>query len=313
MNVAFEHFRDKYGEAGAPERFENFVVALVKTLHPSAQPVRAHPGDWGIDAYVGSLAQGKVAIWQAKFFLDGILTDSRQQNVRESYTQAKASAEREGYELIEWTLCVPQNFDPKSQKWWDGWRTKTMRDDGIPIELWNLSELRTLLGKPDSVDVRAEYFPHLDAVHPAFPPEVVPLTTSGEYEEMLFIKQLREAGHTEVSSAKEQYYNAELVVRDLQDKMLDRKLALFLGLRSDLRATWEDRFNHHASTGEGRLLPQLHSDVMGKIDASHDAAPDNPFPLTKLHRKGAMQQVVENADAGWVRDFRDVASGHHGS
>ncbi|MCW2928588.1 MAG: hypothetical protein JWM86_2556, partial [Thermoleophilia bacterium] len=107
MNVAFEHFQHEHGDGGAREHFEDFVVATVKALYPGAQPIRAHPGDGGIDVYLGSLANGKVAVWQAKFYLNGELTNSRQGSVKHSYAQAKKKALEKGYEIVKWTLCVP--------------------------------------------------------------------------------------------------------------------------------------------------------------------------------------------------------------
>jgi hypothetical protein len=170
-----------------------------------------------------------------------------------------------------------------------------------------------LVAKPDAADVRLEYFPHLPPVHQPQPPEVMALDDPDELDHLLFIRQLREAGLTELDSAKEQFFNAELVVRDLADKGLSTREAGFRGLQADYRSTWEDRFNHHcASSHHADLLPELHPDVMERIDQSHDSAPDHPFPLTKTHRKGAMHQVVERGDAGWIRRFRDIARKHLG-
>jgi hypothetical protein len=310
MNVAFEHFQHEHGDAGARDHFEDFVVATVKALYPGAQPIRAHPGDGGIDAYLGSLASGKVAVWQAKFYLDGVLTGSRRSDVKDSYAQAKKKALEKSYEIVEWTLCVPNDFDLDSQQWWDGWKKETVKADGIPIELWNRAEFRKLMAMPDTSDVRAQYFPHLSPVHSLLPPPVAAVPASMDLDGLLFVRQLQEAGFVELSSAKEQFYNAELILRDLQDKQLTKKLELLDGLRSDVRSTWEDRFNYHSAKGSERLLPELHGDVMGRIEQAHDQSPDKPFPLTKVHRKGIMHQVVDRAEAGWVRDFRDVAKGH---
>ncbi len=170
------------------------------------------------------------------------------------------------------------------------------------------------MAKPDTANVRREYFPHLQSVHdPPIPPvAAVPADEAEDLDEMLFVAQLRAAGHAETDSAKEQFYNAELVVRDLADKGLDDRLAAYDGLRADLRSIWEDRFNEHAGSASVGQLPGLHSEVMQRIDHSHDAAPREPFPLTRVHRKGALQQVVELGQAGWVRHFRDIARAHRG-
>jgi hypothetical protein len=312
MSLTFHHFLYDHGEAGARERFEMFVVATVKSIHPSARPVRANPGDWGIDAYVGSLAQGKVGVWQAKYFLNG-LDDSQKDQIRRSYTSARDAAKDHGYELIAWTLCIPCDLDTDEQRWWDTWSADRTTDDGVTMDVWDLSEFRKLMAKPDAADVRQEYFPHLAPVHGSQAPAVADVPVDATLDEMLFARQLREAGMVEIDSAKEQFYNAELVERDLADKGLSRRLEAFAGLRSDLRSVWEDRFNHHCTTaGRERLLPELHPDVMERVDRAHDSAPREPFPLTRIHRKGALHQVVDRGNAGWVRDFRAIARTHRG-
>jgi hypothetical protein len=312
MSLSFHHFLNEFGEGGARERFENFVVATVKSVRPTARPVRANPGDWGIDIYVGSLAQGQVAVWQAKFFLEDF-GDSQKAQVREAYRSARKAAVAEDYEVIGWTLCIPQDLDGDAQQWWDDWSAKREDEDGVSMSLWNLAEFRALLAKPDVADVRLEYFPHLPPVHEPQAPAVEAVPDAATLDELLFVLQLREAGLVEVDSAKEQFYNAELVDRDLADKGLVNRVAAFSGLRSDLRSVWEDRFNYHsASLPDGRLLPGLHPDVMDRVDRAHDSAPREPFPLTRTHRKGALHQVVEAGQAGWVRDFREIAKAHRG-
>ncbi len=310
MSLSFMHFKHQLGDAGARERFEEFVAAAVKAIHPSARPIRANPGDWGIDTYFGSLYEGDVAVWQSKFFLD-VFGDSQKQQIRSSYDEARKNAAKRGYRILAWTLCIPQDLDGPGQQWWDKF-VRDRKDDGITIELWNLSEFRTLLGKPDAADVRAEYFPHLDPVHPSTPPELAEVPADAGLDDLLFVRQLHEAGMTEVSSAKEQFYNAELVQRDLEDKGLERRVKAFDGMRRGLRSIWEDRFNHHCGNSDAtnRLLAGLHGDVMSRVDAEHDLGPDRPFPLTRVHRKGALHQVVEVGGAGWTRDWRETAQDH---
>lgn len=313
MTLTFDHFRQQYGLAGARERFDDFVVATVKSVYPSARPIRANPGDWSIDAYVGSLADGDVAIWQAKFFPDDF-GDAQKAQIRESYEQATKAATNNGYRILTWTMCLPQDLDGSGQQWWDVWSSRKAKQDRIEIVLWNLSEFRALMRKPDASDVRLEYFPHLPPVHQPQAPAVERVPSEAALDELLFIRQLHEAGLVELGSAKEQFYNAEVVERDLADKRLETQVRAFDGMRRGLRSIWEDRFNHHCTTTDGadRLLPALHPDVMARIDDEHDRAPREPFPLTRIHRMGAMHQVVEGAEAGWTRDWRRVVEDHRG-
>ena len=179
--------------------------------------------------------------------------------MRDAYRSARKAAAKEKYDLIAWTLCIPQDLAGDAQKWWDKWSAEREQEDGVPMSLSNLSEFRTLLAKPDAADVRLEFFPQLPPVHQPQAPAVQSVPDAANLDELLFVAQLREAGLIEVDSAKEQFYNAELVDRDLADKGLATRLAAFAGLRADLRSVWEDRFNHHsAGSDDERLLPDLH-------------------------------------------------------
>jgi len=304
-DLNFNHFLND-GEAAARARFDDFAVALARAVRTNVRGMRPAPGDWGIDAFVGDLA-ASIAIWQAKFFLTGI-GEAQQQQIRESYKSAKKAAAENGHTIISWTLLIPQELSPKERLWWDKW-VAAQKGDGIAIELWELSKLQELLRAPDAADVRAEYFPHLDPVHPSQPPPVLEPPAGAVSQDMLFIKQLQAAGLSELEVASEQFYNAEILERDLADKRLERQMAAYNGLRSDLRGTWADRFDHHcaATPAEEDRLDALHADVMERIDADHLSAPMHPLPLTRTHRKGAMHQIVNRAQAGWTRGYRKIA------
>lgn len=309
-DLNFKHFLTE-GDAAARERFDSFMLALVRAVRTNVRGMRPAPGDWGIDAFVGDLA-AEIAIWQAKFFPDGV-DESQKQQIRESYKSAKKAAAEHGHTIIAWTLVLPIELSAEERTWWEKW-VATQKANKIEIDLWELSQLQELLRSPDAADVRAEYFPHLDPVHPSQPPEVLEPPEGAVGQDMLFIKQLQAAGLTELEAASEQFYNAEILERDLADKRLERQMAAYNGLRSDLRGTWADRFEHHCGTippSEDRL-PALHGDVMERIDAEHLAAPMHPLPLTRTHRKGAMHQIVNRAQAGWTRGYRKIAEEHVG-
>jgi hypothetical protein len=237
-DLNFNHFLQE-GDAAARARFDNFTLALVSATRRSVRGMRPAHGDWGIDAFIGDLSSS-IAIWQAKFFPDGI-NKSQKAQIRESYTSAKKAAAEHDYEIIAWTIVIPVELSPEERVWWEGWVAR-QKADGFAIELWELSRLQELLRSPDAVDVRAEYFPHLDPVHPSQPPPVLPAPPGTVTHDMLFVKQLQAAGLTELEVASEQFYNAEILERDLADKRLERQMAAYKGLRSDLRGTWADRY-----------------------------------------------------------------------
>lgn len=307
-DVNFNHFLQE-GYPAARERFDNFMLALVAATRSNVRGMRSAPGDWGIDAFIGDLSDS-IAIWQAKFFPTEV-GDSQQNQIRESYKSAKKAAADHKHKIITWTLVLPCELSPLERAWWDKWVVK-QRQDSIEIELWELARLRELLRTVDAADVRAEYFPYLAPVHPPELPVVVKAPPGAVSPDMLFIKQLQAAGLTELEIATEEFYNAEILERDLADKRLERHMQAYNGLRSDLRSTWADRYNHHCgASSEGRdLLPALHGDVMERIDADHRSAPMLPLPLTRTHRKGAMHQVVDAGQAGWTRGYRTIAEKH---
>lgn len=308
-DLNFKHFTND-GDEAARARFDSFTLALVKTVRTNVRGVRPAPGDWGIDAFVGDLS-GSIAIWQAKFFPLGI-DASQQDQVRSSYKSAKKAAADNGHSILGWTLVVPIELSAKERKWWDGWSSRQAKADGITTELWDLSDLQELLRTPEAADVRAEYFPHLNPVHSSTPPSVVPAPIGAVPDDLLFLKQLRAGNIDELDVASEQFYNAEILERDLADKRLERQMAAYAGLRADLRGTWADRFNHHCNSvpSSDDRLPGLHPDVMDRIDRDHHANPMHPIPLTKTHRKGAMHQVVEAGLAGWTRGYKRLVEAH---
>jgi hypothetical protein len=71
-------------EQGAREEFARLTAALAE-LTTRVRRIRENPGDLGIDAFAGRLDDGgEVAVWQAKFFINGV-GDAQQQQIRDSF------------------------------------------------------------------------------------------------------------------------------------------------------------------------------------------------------------------------------------
>jgi hypothetical protein len=81
------------GEAVGRERFERLVTAVVREIHPTARSIGANPGDWGIDTFVGELSRGTIAVWQSKYFLDGV-GRVQQADIRDSLASLQQAANR---------------------------------------------------------------------------------------------------------------------------------------------------------------------------------------------------------------------------
>jgi len=65
---------------GARADFQQMIAQLVRASTPSVRTVAANPGDWGIDVFVGSLAD-EIVVWQSKYFIAGV-GDAQQRQIR---------------------------------------------------------------------------------------------------------------------------------------------------------------------------------------------------------------------------------------
>lgn len=169
--IDFLAHRQRRGEAGAREDFEQMLVALVSAVTgQEAVLVQANPGDWGIDVLVGDL-NGEITDWQAKYFIRGF-GESQKRQVRESFASARKYAEKEGYVIKKWVLCIPCSLDAPTLRWWQRWRREQQAETGITIELWDESGLRRQLDLPEAATVRRVYYDPYRPPGPVDPPSV---------------------------------------------------------------------------------------------------------------------------------------------
>lgn len=295
---------------GARADFEQMMTQLVAAVLPGVRSITANPGDWGIDAFVGSLAGSSVAIWQAKYFIDGV-DDSQKKQVRESFASAVKAAADNGYTLDSWVLCIPASMDAPTTKWWDGWKSRQSKTK-VTIELWDATALIKRLNAADGRAVRAAYY-HLGPA-PGRPLDVavvpvVPVPADVDLESALFIRQLREAGHTELDAAKREFFNAELIAREIVDKGVPKEVGLLASADATIHSLWEHRYNAACVASSDELLPDLHSTVMADVRAERTTL--MPSVTTNIvHVCGLVHRVVEDRRAGWIRNWRPVAEAH---
>jgi hypothetical protein len=297
---------------GGRERFERLVAQLVKLRHRAARRISANPGDWGLDIIVGEFDEGAIAVWQAKFFIDGV-GDAQRAQIRDALKQVVAKAEENGFQLDSWTLCIPVSFDAETARWWDGWKKRKEKEHGIRIHVWDESELETLLLTSDAREIRDTYFGDRGS-DPATQPFEVPVQEvpdDRDFEDMLFIKQLKAANIEEVEAAKHQFFNAEILSRDVVDRAVPEEMNLLSSSRAGVHALWENRFNQRcAADPADEMLPGLHPEVMDAIRDFHYA--ERPLEISLrmalIHRFGSIHEIVEAGRAGWVRSFRKIVS-----
>lgn len=306
--ISFAVHQVRAGADGARDDFQLLVAQLVRAVSPGARVIAANPGDWGIDVLVGTLS-GRVAVWQSKYFYPKT-AKSHQHEIRSSFASALKSAEREGHVLKQWTLCIPSSMDGPTAKWWDGWKGRAQREHKLEICLWDETELRGLLITPDATDVLRYFFG--TPVHPEKPelaPVDVPDDAAEDLNHALFVRQLRAAGHAEVSSAKKQFFNADLMAREIVDKGVSAEVGALDTADAVVQAIWEDRYNEACEQAAGPMLPGLHRAVMNDIRNQHKDFTSR-LPGGLIHSRGLMHRVVDDRRAGWVTTWKQVVDQH---
>lgn len=308
--INFAAHQVRANEHGARQDFAEMIGLLVKAVRPGVivpRVVAANPGDWGIDVFVGDLG-GSVTVWQSKYFHPAT-TKSHQEQIRESFGSVMKNAAKEGFTVTQWILCVPSSMDGPTTKWWDTWKKKKEREFQIVIELWDETELRSLLISPDAYEVRRHYYEPSQPARPSA--EVVGLADedADRLETALFVRQLREAGHVEVTTSKQQFFNAELMAREIVAKGVPLEVAALSSADAVVHGLWEDHFNEACQAHEGSRLPGLHKSVMGEIRAQHVTLGAG-LPGGPVHTCGLMHRVVDSRRAGWVKHWRQVADEH---
>jgi hypothetical protein len=298
---------------GARPLFEQLVNDVVAIAHPEVRSITASPGDWGIDAFVGDLDGGTAGVWQAKFYPDK--TDVGQQSdIRESYKSALNAAAEYGYTLLTWTLAVPSELTPKMIQWWDNWKKKMEKRDNVAIDLWDAGRLRRLL-MPEEARGTREYWFNAHVTLPSGegaagePIQWQDVSDEQQYDDFLFIHQLAHANMHETRSAREAFFNAEILEAEVADKAVPREAGALRAWRARIGTAWENKYNSIAAATTGKQLPGLYEHVMDDIDHNH-VEHANELRAQTLHGQGLMHQQVESARAGWVRNWRDIADTH---
>jgi hypothetical protein len=305
VSINFYELIGDGGLDGARAKFERLVVAIAYVKH-RAMSVAAKPGDWGIDAFAGRL-DGVIAIWQAKYFIDGV-GESQIKQIRSSFKSALKAADDHDHKVGTWTLCIPVDFDPESLTWWEGWKRRQEKQTGVTIDLWARTQLEALLLKPDCMHLARFFFPNsMGAGTAGASPETLPLPDHHDYDEALFVKQLEASEIAETQAAKQQFFNYEALARDVADKGDETEKNSLTTVEAEVRAIWETEFgaaDHDPETGVDRGLV---AKVMAEIRANHASSPATLPPMGFVHHMGTMHRVVENGEAGWVAHFRKIA------
>ncbi|WP_233288874.1 serine/threonine protein kinase [Kitasatospora sp. MBT63] len=310
--ISFSAHENRSGSAGgARDNFETMIAQLAAAIRPGVRRIAAHPGDWGIDAFVGDLG-GAIAVWQSKYFYP-VTKATHKRTIQDSFDSALAAAKTHGYTVEMWVLCIPSSMDGPTAKWWDGWKPKQERDYGLVIELWDETALRTALHSPEGDSVRRAYYePFTPVPQQGQGHEQLRLVLDveeekgAELEAALFVRQMTAAGHVELDSAKRQFFNADLVAREIAHKAVPAETAALSSADATLHGLWEMQFND--CTAEG-VLGSLHSRVWRDVRTEHERLP-KILRLEVVHAWGLVHRLVDNRKAGWVKHWREIAATH---
>lgn len=297
---------------GARTDFHRMLSALVGAKHPTATDMRADPGDWGIDVYVGSLID-RVSIWQSKYFYKEI-GDSQKAQIRESFSSAMNNAKENGYQVEAWTLCVACELSPKERQWWDtkvrAWQKEY---PSLSLDLWDAPRLRRLLLAPEAVHVVDEFYPESapNLTDPVGSPLRISSSESPTYEGALFVKQLQVAGVQELDAQRKAFFNADLLVRDVESRAVPDQVAAVNEIDVSLQAQWEDAVADPATAPTSdkyyETAKRLYAVTMRK---TQDFKAPRELPVRPLHVRGMMHRIVNDSRAGWVHDWRNIAANH---
>lgn len=294
---------------GARVAFQRLILHLVKLKNRNAREIRPCPGDWGIDVIVGEFASGACLIWQAKYFPNGV-GDPQKAQIRDSFSQLAEKSKKKRFDVHKWYLCVPCALSAQETMWWEKWREKKTKETGIEIGLMDESDIEQILMTPDAKDIRIKF--GLEKAQLIPPPErtikELPDKKAKDYEKSLFIRKLILAGITENMSARCQFFNAELVQKEIHDKGDSEEMAELINLYGKIHSMWEVRFNEALqSPNPEKETGEVYTAMLKHIEQKDKEILASPRILaTFVHKQGFMQQLADICKVGWSPDFRKL-------
>ncbi|WP_016828398.1 hypothetical protein [Streptomyces viridosporus] len=307
--ISFTTHQTRTGSmGGAREDFEKMIVELAGATMPNVRVIAANPGDWGVDAFVGDLG-GSITVWQAKYF-HPVTAKPHQARIKASFESLMKQAAEHGHTVQMWVLCIPSSMDGPTAKWWDRWKKDQERKHSLVIDLWDETELTRRLRAPEADHVRRAYYEPYTAA-PIVEDEARLMVEMDEdkavaFDSALFVRQMREAGHVELDGAKRQFFNADLVAREIAHKGVPAEVNALVSTDATLHGVWEARFNECCAEDN---LRKLHGLVWADVRAEHPQLPKQ-LRLEVAHAWGLVHRLVDNRKAGWVKHWRSIAATH---
>lgn len=309
LMINFKQLEIKAGtEEGARYLFQDLIAHIIQIKHKNAKEIRAAPGDWGIDVFIGNLTSGTCLVWQAKYFPNGI-DKSQQKQINDSFQQVVSKGTENSFIIDAWHLCVPCDLSAKEMTWWEKWKKKNEKKTEIKIVLMERIALTSLLMTPEAESICKHY--NLGTYTTSYKEHKIhelPDEISSEYDNSLFIKKLVVAGITENMSARSQFFNAELIKREIHDKGDEDELNELISLYEKIHSMWESRFNE-ALTSSNPLeeTRKVYNNMLISIEQFSDDRLKSPkIAASFFHKQGFMQQLADICKVGWSPNFHQI-------
>ncbi|MCK6075380.1 hypothetical protein [Paenibacillus silvae] len=221
----FNYYIHKYGEAGARIKFEEACFVMLKAkFKKNVHPIKAHPGDEGIDIYVGNITR-KIDVYQCKFYM----TKLNHQTIKESFLRA---ANNNQFSMNSWTLIVPKNLTLKEAKWWDEWKIKMEAKFNLEIDIMSESGILSTMRQ---VDVYKQLFDLESSIQLKEIHEIITQKHNGKAEKkfnFLANKIIEYISHR-INVFRELYFNSYNIKEYFEENNITSFLELFQ--QSDIR------------------------------------------------------------------------------
>lgn len=314
MERDFRYLRDKFGEAGAREIFENICVELFQNIYTNAYAVKACPGDDGIDILVGDLDK-TIIVFQCKFFIDGI-NDSQKKQIRESYSMVTNK-----YDVKEWYLCVPNVFSVKEHKWWAEWKVEKQETNKMEMGLYEGSLLISKLKKFDMYekifddDIRnllGEIEKYLLEENSRIFNEIIfdiNNFSNVSYDDCVFVKMLESANILDTEEFKNDFFNAEISRQKIVSKGDKDELRIYDQLKMKLYSLWKTQYRLYKQLEDGNILL---SNTYMRVEDLDESTLKSIDDINLLAKKGMLHQLAEDKKLGWIENYLEKLENYMG-